>query len=384
MILAAGSIFHFTFTAAWIFVPLIEAEFTTELVTNLFLISWVYSAPLLAFVIFIFLGGMITDKIGYRNATIISGIFITIFGILRGLSSNYLFFIITSFLFGIGGGLLFPNLAKIVADWFEDEKKGTASGIYLMAGGLGQVFSLSITIAVLLPLFHSNWRLCFVFYGIFSLIISILWVFVVKEKETTQKTAASSLSRAALKQILTNKYVLGLCVIIFFAFSVLLGYTNYIEDFITEKGLSYLIYGYLASILSLGTTTGNITIPILSDKAGRRKIFLICCSIIAISLIGALQVTNIGLLLWFIMFFVGLMVGTLIPMCLAMCIEIKSLPEDLAGTVSGTVLSLGFFGGFMVSLIFGTLLVYGTFLFCTLYLLGLGVAALILSFMQQK
>ena len=179
LILIVGSIFHFTFTAAWIFVPVIEGGFATELGLDPFQISWIYSVPILAIVIFVFLGGIITDKIGCRNATIISGVLITVFGLLRGFSGDFLFLFVTSFLFGAGGGLLFPNLAKIVADWFTDEKKGTASGIYLMAGGLGQVISLSITAAVILPLFQSNWRYCFVFYGILTLIGAVLWIIFV-------------------------------------------------------------------------------------------------------------------------------------------------------------------------------------------------------------
>ncbi|NVM30806.1 MAG: MFS transporter [Candidatus Helarchaeota archaeon] len=391
IVLIVGSIFFFTFTAAWIFLPIIAdinkvTGFAIDLDLDKIQVSWIYSAPLLAFVIFTFLGGIIADRIGIRNATIISGVLITGFGMLRGLADSYFFLVITSFLFGVGGGLLFPNLGKVVSAWFGDEKKGTASGVYLMAGGLGQVFSLSITATILLPLFQLNWRLCFLFYGILSLLTTILWAFIIKEKEPTAR--GESFSLVSLKIILTNKYVLGLCVIIFFAFSVLLGLTNYMEHLMGSKGVVDPIIGYLAAILSLGATVGNITLPSISDMIGKRKIFLIGSSIVAISLLILLQFINKGWVLGILIFFIGVMVGTLIPLCLTICIELKSVPEELAGTVSGIVLSVGFLGTFTVSLIFGVLwAAFGIFLFsliCLIYLICFGVVALSLSFIQQK
>lgn len=385
LILIVGSIFHFTFTAAWIFVPVIKEGFATELGLDPFQIFWIYSVPILAIVIFVFLGGVITDKIGSRNATIISGILITLFGFLRGLSGDFTFLFITSFLFGAGGGLLFPNLAKIVADWFADEKKGTASGIYLFAGGFGQVISLSLTVAVILPLFQSNWRFCFIFYGALTLIGAVLWIIFAKEKEGIKKTAENLFTTTTLKQILTNRYILGLCVIIFFAFSMLAGFTFYMQEFVAGKGFSNGIYGYLASILSLGTAIGNISFPTLSDRVGKRKVFLIYCTIIAVVLLILLHLINTELTIWLLFFFLGLMVGTLIPICLTISIEVKSLPEELAGTISGLVLTFGFLGAFTATLIFGALLaITGIFMVCIIYLIFIGVIAFLLGFLQQK
>ncbi|HUY01028.1 MAG TPA: MFS transporter [Candidatus Deferrimicrobium sp.] len=385
IILVVGCFFHFTFTAAWIFVPIIETEFAGELVLDPFQVSLIYSAPLLAFVIFVFIGGIITDKLGVRNATMLSGILITSFGMLRGLSGGFLFLLITSFIFGIGGGLLYPNLGKIVADWFEDKKKGTATGIYLMAGGLGQVFSLSITAAILLPLFQNNWRLCFVFYGFFCLIITILGIFTLKTKEATNNSQQKSFSLGKMKQILGNKYIIGLCVIIFFGFSVFMGLTNYMGDLLADKGLGDPVYVYLASILSLGLTIGNVTLPLLSDIVKKRRIFLICCSSIAFCLLILIQLINIGEFLWVLIFFLGLMQGTLIPLCLTVSIEIKTLPEELAGSVSGLLLTFGFLGNLTVTLIFGVILSYSTvFFFCLLYLICLGIASFIVSLFQEK
>ena len=384
VILIAGCFFHFTFTAAFIFLPTIEAGFAGDLGLDSIQISWIYSIPMLAFVIFVILGGIITDKIGLRNATIISGIVITCFGMLLGISGGFLSLLITSFLFGVGGGLLYPNLAKIVADWFEDEKKGTASGIYLMAGGSGQVVALAITVPIILPLFHSNWRFCFIFYGLLSLISAVLWIFIVKEKQSTKESSHISISKETFKRILTNKYILGLCVIIFFAFSILIGYTNYMEEFIIEKGFSIGIFGYLASLLSLGVALGNVSLPTLSDKVGRRKIFLIICAAVAIFLMISLHFVTSELMVWILIFILGLMTGTLIPLCLTICIEIKTLPKELAGTISGIVLSFGFLGGFSVSLIFGALLTSGIFWFCVIYLICFGVSSCILGFLQEK
>jgi MFS family permease len=390
VILTIGSLFHFSFTAAWIFVPLIEAlegggtGFAEDLGLDTFQVSLIYAAPLLAFVIFTFFGGMITDVLGLRKSSILSGVFITGFGILRGFSTNFHFLLITSFLFGIGGGLLYPNLSKMVASWFEDQKKGTASGIYLMAGGMGQVFSLSITTAFILPLFQFNWRFCFIFYGGFSLIIVILWIFLAKEKETSKNASNELVSFHSLKQLFVNKAVLRLCLIIFFGFSVLMGLTNYMADLLDAKGLVDPIYVYLASILSLGIALGNVSLPSVSDLLKKRKLFLVLCSIIATILLLLLQFVNIGELLWPLIFCLGLMIGSIIPLCLTISIELKDFSKDLAGTISGLVLTFGFLGSFTVNLTFGLILTGGAdFLFCLIYLMAFGTLAIGLSVLQK-
>ena len=79
---------------------------------------------------------------------------------------------------------------------------------------------------------------------------------------------------------------------ILFAFSILAGFTNYMEVFEIEKELASGVYVYLASILSLGATIGNVSLPTLSDKVGKRKIFLILCSISAICLMVLLQLVQ--------------------------------------------------------------------------------------------
>jgi MFS family permease len=390
IILTIGSLFHFSFTAAWIFVPLIEAlegggtGFAIDLSLDTLQVASIYAAPLLAFVIFTFFGGMITDALGLRKSSIISGVFITGFGLLRGFSTSFSFLLVTSFLFGIGGGLLYPNLSKMVASWFEDQKKGTASGIYLMAGGMGQVFSLSITTAFLLPLFQFNWRWCFIFYGAFSLVIVILWIFIAKEKKVSERISNEVISLPTLKQIFLNKAILRLCLIIFFGFSILMGLTNYMADFLDAKGLVDPIYIYLASILSLGIAFGNVTLPSISDFLKKRKIFLVSCSIIATIFLLLLQLVNIGELLWLLIFCLGLMVGSIIPLCLTVSIELKDFSKDLAGTVSGLVLTFGFLGSFTVNLIFGLLLSNGVdFLICLIYLISFGILATGLSLLQK-
>lgn len=388
IILLVGSLFHFTFTAAWIFVPLIGdlegVGFASDLAMETFQVSLVYSAPLLAFVIFTFIGGMIADRIGVKRATILSGVLITCFGMLRGIAPNFLFLLLTSFLFGVGGGLLYPNLGKIVEDWFIDRKKGTASGFYLMAGGLGQVFSLTITIAVLMPAFQQNWRFCFLFYGLLSFVVLIAWIFIAKEKHTTRTHQKSALSFDIMKQILLNRYIIGLIIIVFFAFSVLVGLTNYMNELLKSKSLINPVYFYLASILSLGTTIGNISFPTLSDLLQKRRVFLLAGSAVASGIL-LLLITATGEFLWPLIFGLGLCVGTLIPLCLTICLEIGINVTDYAGTLTGVVLSFGFLGSFTVTLIIGGVLsVTGIFLIALGYLISLGIIAFLISFQYRK
>jgi MFS family permease len=164
-----------------------------------------------------------------------------------------------------------------------------------------------------------------------------------------------------------------------------MGLTNYMANFLDAKGLVDPIYAYLASILSLGIALGNITLPSISDVLKKRKIFLVLCSIIATIFLLLLQLVNIGELLWFLIFCLGLMIGSIIPLCLTISIELKDFSKDLAGTVSGLLLTFGFLGSFTVNLIFGLMLTAGAnFFLCLIYLIVFGTLAIGLSMLQKN
>ncbi|MDD1779488.1 MAG: hypothetical protein LUQ65_15100, partial [Candidatus Helarchaeota archaeon] len=145
------------------------------------------------------------------------------------------------------------------------------------------------------------------------------------------------------------------------------------------------IYVYLASILSLGIALGNVSLPSVSDLLKKRKIFLVLCSLIATIFLILLQFVNIGELLWPLMFCLGLMIGSIIPLCLTISIELKEFSKELAGTISGLLLTFGFLGSFTVNLIFGLILTAeADFLFCLIYLMVFGTLAIGLSSIHKE
>ncbi len=75
--------------------------------------------------------------------------------ILRGTTSDYRSLLAFTFILGIGGGFLLPNLAKLVGQWIPKERAGIATGMYFSATTAGMATTLAITLPLIFPITHT-------------------------------------------------------------------------------------------------------------------------------------------------------------------------------------------------------------------------------------
>ncbi|GAG96392.1 unnamed protein product, partial [marine sediment metagenome] len=73
-------------------------------------------------------GGFLADRIGVRKAAGIGIIIIAVGTILRGTATSASSLLAFTFIYGIGIGLSFPNLPKLISGWVPREKAGIATG----------------------------------------------------------------------------------------------------------------------------------------------------------------------------------------------------------------------------------------------------------------
>ena len=98
-----------------------------------------------------FISGPIVDKVGVKIIGIIGNLTFTIFSVLRGISDSFFTLAIYSICMGAGLGLTMPLGSKLIGYWFKETEIGTASGISVMASGLGIFFFEAITLPIILP-----------------------------------------------------------------------------------------------------------------------------------------------------------------------------------------------------------------------------------------
>ena len=53
---------------------------------------------------------------------------------------------------GLGFGIMFPNLAKLVSVWFPQKEIGLATGVYMTGMSIG----MSLGLATIVPLFGTD------------------------------------------------------------------------------------------------------------------------------------------------------------------------------------------------------------------------------------
>jgi len=313
-----------------------------------------YSAPIITLAVFAFIGGFLGDNIGPRTVAGLGVTLLTISGILRGISPNFIILFLLNLIVGIGWGLVFPNLPKLVKLWFPDRLVGTATGIYSTGVFAGGTLALSLTIPVVLPLMGS-WRGTFYFWGAIAGIITIIWWILVREPATfrEKKTGSEQFSRSALIEVLKNKYIW--LVAIYFAFAANMTFyiiTGWFPTFFIDKGISEAGAGLLTSLTTMAGLPAVFLVPYASDKMGLRKPFLwISCLIAVLAFIGIIYSSYT--MDFILMIILGITLTATYVMSLFLPLELVK-PEH-AGTASGVVISIGYIGGAMGPLIAGYL-----------------------------
>jgi len=311
-----------------------------------------YSAPIITLAIFAFIGGFLGDNIGPRKVAGLGITILSISGILRGISHNFLVLLLLNFIVGIGWGLIFPNLPKLVKLWFSDRFSGTATGIYSTGVFVGGTLALSLTVPVVLPLMGS-WRGIFYFWGAISGLIAIIWWVLVREPSSFKdnKAISTRFSKRILIEILKNKYIW--LVAIYFALAANVTFyiiTGWFPTFFVDKGISEAGAGLLTSLTTLAGLPAVFLVPFASDRLGLRKPFLwISCLIATLGFVGIIFTSYT--MDFIIMIVIGITITATYVMSLFLPLEL--VRPEYAGTASGVVISIGYIGGAMGPLIAG-------------------------------
>ncbi|MFX1450601.1 MAG: nitrate/nitrite transporter [Promethearchaeota archaeon] len=314
--------------------------------------------PFVSLIPLSFVAGPIIDKVGVKKIGILGSLCFTVFSVLRGLSNNFFTLAILTICMGAGLGLTYPLPSKLIGYWFGEKEIGTASGINVMASGLGIFFFEAITLPLILPLV-GNWRNTFLFYGILTSIVLVLWIILIRDYPEGQSEKESEIRapiREALSTIIKNRSVWYIIMVnIAVVISYFAGKNAYRLLFPLRTGENSLVHNlirftywyidfgephiavFIIAFISLGAMFANISIPYLSDKLGKRKIFLIS----ALILMGITVVTTgilEGLFLWISAFLMGFAVGILSPL-IPTCI-IENVEAKYIGTSMGLVNSI--------------------------------------------
>ena len=107
-------------------------------------IGSLYSAYSLAAIFIVFFGGMLTDRLGPRKATLLFSALVTLGAVIVAMAQNTWMLFLGRFIFGAGSESLVVAQSAIIARWFKGKELALAFGISLTISRLGTLFSFNI------------------------------------------------------------------------------------------------------------------------------------------------------------------------------------------------------------------------------------------------
>jgi len=311
----------------------------------------IFSISILAIIVLRIPWGFLSDYLGVTTTMRLAMVFVGVFSLLRGFSPNYYTLLASQLLLGVGFAAILPCLAKIVNEIFR-EKAGFATGIYVSGFPIGEIVGLGLASNLLLAL-HGDWRMVFQIFGVWSLVLTILW-WRVDRRSPVKETLPGSRSAREIKNLISIKQVwilTGLCICSMGCYDTLLTWFPYILEL---KGMPSAEASITASIFPVGFLIAGPVVGTLSDKVGLRKPFIWILGLSSAVLIVFIPHFN-QLSLWGAILLAGFTLSGILTLVLIISSEHPELSR-FVGSAVGLVSSIGNIGSFLFPIIVGSLI----------------------------
>jgi sugar phosphate permease len=354
----------------------------TPLVENLFhvsefevgLLSMVF--PLLYIPISI-PSGILTDSKGYRVSVGIGVIFMAIFSVLRIFSQDFTMLLLFQACTAIGQPFVMNSISKLAATWFPRKERVLATGLGSMALLLGMMISLSVTPFLTLSYGFQSMLLA---YSAIAVIGAAFFLIVARGKPATAvepDEVSEAFSGKAFRGVVRSRDIGLLSAAFFIGVGLFTALATWLEKILEPFGISITDAGIVGGIFIMGGIIGSIVIPVLSDKTGRRRPFLVGDLLISAA---ALMIFFTGGSFLFILacaFALGFFLMPSLPIGLQVSAEL------VGSSMAGTAASVLWFFSQIGSVVFIALMesvktTFGSFQYSILVLVALDIAAALL------
>jgi len=233
--------------------------------------------------------GVIIDRKGFKYGIGIGVLFTGVFAMLRLLNpASFAVLLIAQIGISIGQPFVLNGITKLAVTWFPQKEEATAVGLGSLALFVGMMIALGATPILVHTLgFESMLWI----YGAIGLLGILLFFTLVKPKPQTPTREIEAVeeisSWAGIKRILKVRDFVILGFIALIGIGAFNGLATWLEKILNElHQIPMTDAGSISAVLIFSGMLGCVIIPLISDKIGRRKPFLILAS-----LIGALSIT---------------------------------------------------------------------------------------------
>ncbi len=360
-------------------IPPIEHIIREELALSHAQMGLLLSFLLIMIAVIVIPGGFLADRIGIRKVAGIGAIILTVGSLMRGFSTSFMMILAFTGLLGVGIGLIFPNLPKLVGTLFPREKVGLATSIYTVGVVFAVPLAFTITLPIVFPI-TNTFQGTFYIWSIPAIVATILWWILVKERpRSSVQTERVSGGNESSYSVWQNKGLWLVALLFFFLNLMWFTWAAWTPALMMMRGAPPDLAAFIASVIGWACLPGNFLLPWASYKLGLKKPFLWGSALVlALTAWGAIYIpVSLG---WILTGVFGITAGGLLAMLLALPVEM--VPEESVGKASGMVLSMFFIGGSVAPWAAGHIIdITGSLNLAFVVLIGAGIVMACIGFL---
>lgn len=291
-------------------------------------------------------------------------IFWAIISVLTGLAQDTTHLLIMRFLLGVSEGGMLPVVLTMVSNWFPNEERARANAIVILFVPIAAIITGPLS-GHIISMF--DWRWLFIIEGLLSLLVLIPWILMVSDRpedakwlsnieknyiikkldEEKQEIKNNIVKNASLRDVLSNFTMWKLIILNFCYQCGIYGFGMWLPMLLKNLTHSQITeVGWLFVLPYIGCAIGMLLISNISDKTGKRKIFVVIpllgfaiCLLLSVKLSSFIWVSYLFLI--GCGFFLQAAAG------IFWTIPAKLFTPEVAGGARGVLNALGNLGGFV-------------------------------------
>jgi len=309
--------------------PVIQKELNLNyqdlgLISGILALAWGLSSAM---------SGPMSDRYGRKRVLVPAVIVFSLLVASTGLATGLFSMLLLRGLMGLAEGAYVPSSIVATIEASKPSRMGLNIGIQQMAApfvGLGLGPIIGITLLDVLP----SWHWVFAVIALPGLVLAYVMSKVMRESKGSVQ-AIQSAEQVSFKDILPIKsvWVHTLVMVCMFTSAIPLAifFPNYMTDYLhlSLESMSQMMIG-----LGLGSLTGTVILPALSDRLGRKPLMVVgtLVSVVCVAWLPTIQLA--GMELFAAIFLISFMNAGVIAITIGPLTHLTT-PAHLVGTATG-------------------------------------------------
>jgi ACS family hexuronate transporter-like MFS transporter len=261
--------------------------------------GWIVFSFQLSYALMMVVSGRLIDWLGTRLGFALTMVWWSLAAMAHALAQSAFSFAAARFALGAGEAGNFPASIKAVAEWFPEQERALATGLFNAGTNIGAVAAPPLVIYLTL---HASWRLAFVATGSLGFLWLIFWLAIYRKPpaslDATSRNSGEGQPKMAQsfqgshrewKRLLHTRQAWGFILAKFMTDPIWWFYIFWIPSYLSQaRGFSLAQIGYFAWIpflaADIGSVAGGWASGYLMERGwpvnSARKVTLAACALL--------------------------------------------------------------------------------------------------------